>query len=218
MSYELGPGLSYVCSGGQFVFLDEHADRYFALSGTLEAAFAAVVATGDCDAISARRLAHMAVLLPSAEPGHIRPVDPSEIRSAALAIKEGRCGSLDVVRAIIDQRLAMYRMRRHGLAVCLRGLRQLKAKRQPAHQLDGGSAEPAIRAFELAKLLFAHADRCLPRSLALATRLVRSGVHAELVLGVSSIPFTAHAWVQAGDVVLNDTPEEVRKYDAILRI
>jgi len=35
--------------------------------------------------------------------------------------------------------------------------------------------------------------------------LAKSGLHARLVIGVACDPFSAHAWVQHGPLVLNET-------------
>jgi hypothetical protein len=42
------------------------------------------------------------------------------------------------------------------------------------------------------------------------------GVSAALVIGVRSDPFSAHAWVQHHDVVLNDCLEQTNNYSPIL--
>lgn len=64
--------------------------------------------------------------------------------------------------------------------------------------------------------LWSAEDRCLPRSLALAHLLREAGSGAKLALGVMGQPFAAHAWVQDGDVVLNDTLDHVRLFTPIL--
>jgi hypothetical protein len=60
------------------------------------------------------------------------------------------------------------------------------------------------------------ADRCLPRSIALALRLARDGLAAQLVIGVRTNPFGAHSWAQHEDEVLNDSVEEVLRFTPIL--
>ena len=77
---------------------------------------------------------------------------------------------------------------------------------------------PTVRAFEHARLLRSAADRCLPRSIALKLRLAKLRHRTHLVIGVKDRPFGAHAWVQHGDIVLNDSLEEVRRYTPILII
>lgn len=76
----------------------------------------------------------------------------------------------------------------------------------------------SISAFEHARLLRTAADRCLPRSIALALCLASDGKRTNLVIGVKLAPFGAHCWVQSGDEVLNDSVEEVLRYQPILII
>jgi hypothetical protein len=47
--------------------------------------------------------------------------------------------------------------------------------------------------------------RCLVDSLSLVKFLAKRGLHAHLVMGVACDPFSAHAWVQHGSLVLNET-------------
>ena len=59
-------------------------------------------------------------------------------------------------------------------------------------------------------------DRCLHDSLTLLHFLNRQGLFAHWVIGVRVDPFGAHAWVQAGAIVLNDYAERVRRFQSIL--
>jgi hypothetical protein len=66
------------------------------------------------------------------------------------------------------------------------------------------------------KRLWSAENRCLPRSLALANALRNAGGAARLVIGVRLNPFAAHAWVQDGAIVLNDTLDHVLLFTPIL--
>jgi hypothetical protein len=70
----------------------------------------------------------------------------------------------------------------------------------------------------LRPLLFTAKDACLFDALSLTNFLARYGIFATWVFGVQTGPFAAHCWVQHDDVVLNDTPENVRRYAPILAI
>lgn len=59
---------------------------------------------------------------------------------------------------------------------------------------------------------------CLKDSLVLAHFLLSCGVLPTFVIGVRSKPFAAHAWVQSGDIVLNDSVEHIQQYTPILAI
>jgi hypothetical protein len=57
---------------------------------------------------------------------------------------------------------------------------------------------------------------CLLDSIALMEFLAYYRVTPALVIGVNTKPFAAHAWVQMGSTVLNDTPEHVHEYTPIM--
>lgn len=59
---------------------------------------------------------------------------------------------------------------------------------------------------------------CLFRALLLQAALRRRGHGASLVLGVQTWPFEAHAWVQSGDLVLDDGLDHVSGFTPILAV
>jgi hypothetical protein len=76
-----------------------------------------------------------------------------------------------------------------------------------------------LRSFWRRRILFYTAYRhCLFDSLVLSVFLTRRMVPCTLMIGVSTKPFAAHAWVQAGDCVLNDTVEHVLTFTPILAV
>jgi hypothetical protein len=62
------------------------------------------------------------------------------------------------------------------------------------------------RAVDLACVFYFKEVRCLQRSAATTTLLRRSGFSAEMVLGVQTCPYRAHAWVELAGRVVNDKP------------
>jgi len=60
--------------------------------------------------------------------------------------------------------------------------------------------------------------RCLFDSLVLSVFLTKRMISCTFVIGVSTKPFAAHAWVQIGECVLNDSVEHVQTYTPILVI
>lgn len=73
-----------------------------------------------------------------------------------------------------------------------------------------------VSAFDQTALILGRTDRCLVRSLAMFSILRGHGVSAALVIGVRSDPFSAHAWVQHDDIVLNDSVDQINNYAPIL--
>jgi hypothetical protein len=71
---------------------------------------------------------------------------------------------------------------------------------------------------KLQVFLYSAREHCLLDSLVLTDFLARNGVESSLVIGVSTRPFVAHAWVQLGNVVLNDNIESVQEFTPILAV
>ena len=59
-------------------------------------------------------------------------------------------------------------------------------------------------------------DACLFRSIALFRLLHFCGLAGTVNFGVRLCPFTAHCWVQADSVVLNDELDDVLEFNKIL--
>jgi hypothetical protein len=217
MTYALRHGISYCAVGGKPIFLDEIGDRYFTLSDDLSSAFLDLANSARCGGCVLDRLIGKGVLVAATTPGPLAPTVTHEPKSSSPYITRGRCSPFDVLRAVIGQRTALTRIKKGQLSHSLDRIRRAKAK-MPSLAAAPAAIERPTRAFEVAKLFFGHADRCLPRSIALTEHLLGKGIGAELVLGVTAIPFAAHAWVQVDDVVLNDGVEEVCKYTPVLRV
>jgi hypothetical protein len=88
-----------------------------------------------------------------------------------------------------------------------------------------GPAQPAAITPSVARLVTVFAAalvwlpvprKCLVRSFLLLRFLQWSGEDAEWIFGVSTWPFTAHCWLQVGDVVLDDLPERLLGLEPIL--
>lgn len=93
-------------------------------------------------------------------------------------------------------------------------------------RLSRSRAEPGLELIRervatyahLRPLLFTAKDACLFDALALSNYLARYGISATWVFGVQTGPFAAHCWLQHDGVVLNDTPDNVRRYAPILAV
>jgi hypothetical protein len=148
---------------------------------------------------------------------HDRPLIRRTARESwfALASSEGglpatRAGPLSLCRLAWLEKRAERRLRA-GVAVGVAFL----------ERTDVGDANLAAQARFVAaawqsERLWSAQNRCLPRSLALASALRSAGGAARLVIGVRLNPFAAHAWVQDGTIVLNDTLDHVLLFTPIL--
>jgi hypothetical protein len=70
----------------------------------------------------------------------------------------------------------------------------------------------------LRPLLYTAKERCLFDSLALVDFLSQYHHFPAWVIGVKTQPFGAHSWVQAGNLVLNDTAQRTRAFARILMV
>lgn len=195
--------LAWCVIDGTAVFLDIAADRYFRLTEAENARFLAEAGTEASD--GPRQPASLP--LPSSwQP----PIERS------TAIDDGGFRLPDVARSLWVQRRVERRLAARSFSEVLRALHETLGIRVHGTLIETKRARQDIRAFQHARLLRTAADRCLPRSIALALCLARHDCRANVVLGVRLAPFAAHCWVQSGDRVLNDELEEVLRYTPIL--
>lgn len=94
-----------------------------------------------------------------------------------------------------------------------------RRKQRAGSRFDLDAARPIVRAFlHLRPLFFTSKDECLFDSLVLIELLAIHRLFPLWLFGVSTNPFRAHSWVQAGDHVLNDQPERVCRFTPILAV
>ncbi|MGV2497584.1 lasso peptide biosynthesis B2 protein [Pelagerythrobacter aerophilus] len=187
---------------GRLVFLDVRADRYFQLSSDREIAFREALDNPGEESL------HQPSIFP------IRAAWRTPMHTSQ-AIAHGPFNLADIAAAIWWQRRVERRLVTGSLYQTLLALRDVQRSVvtgvQRSEKLDR-----TLRAFQHARVLRSAADRCLPRSIALALRLARDGLAAQLVIGVRTNPFGAHSWTQHEDEVLNDSVEEVLRFTPIL--
>jgi hypothetical protein len=215
MAYGFAPGVSGCFADGRLVILDLEADRYRLLPLAAEAAVlrhfhGEVRQSGDERALARLRDIGVLQVQPGGGVGHLcrHPLpecsffdDPWQ-PSSAVAVG---CAALSVLGAMTNLRL-------RGLARTLEAL--LCSNSPPAAVLSCSQRHAA--AFAELRLIVRTLDRCLPLSIALARTARRTDGDIRLVIGVKLDPFGAHAWVQRGNVVLNDRLDAVVPFTPIL--
>jgi hypothetical protein len=87
--------------------------------------------------------------------------------------------------------------------------RNLPQRKSPISQQQAAAVTQAV---SRAATLLPWRARCLQQSLATLCLLRKAGIDAHLRLGVQQFPFYAHAWVQVGDMTVNDSPEMLKLY------
>lgn len=210
MRYGLAPHVHIALVDGDVVLLDARSDRYACLpacdareirtrhaarwwqEGPLvsELAAAGYLAPTDTEPVAARTLPSVCEVDLHMLGGDAPPLSVPDLTAAALA------GLMTAWRLSTQRPMHWFRSR-HDQAP------------------PPDKAIALARRFTEAQLHLPGLTRCLPRSLALLDFLARRRCPAQLVFGVRTHPFEAHCWVQAGNVVLNDTLSRIRWYTPI---
>ena len=114
---------------------------------------------------------------------------------------------LSVLRAAADGLLVAWVLRRRGVRPLLPGGR-------PDRRSDPGAAREVAAAVDAGLAVVPVAATCLRRSIGLIRELERLGLASTVHIGVrrTADHVEAHAWVQVGEIVINDDPVLVSTY------
>ena len=233
----LAPHVRACAHDGQVILLDLRRSRYLGVPGTRFAALAAVVAgwphpdgttqgaalqrPADIDALAAPLLRQGLLSCdPAAPRAHANAPLPEAARSlnAEDLVDSVQMDTVRVVRFVRCSASAALSLRLLSLQ---RIADRITARRGQQLAKTTGSASHSLRVavaayLRLRPLMLTAHDRCLHDSLSLLGFLGAEGWRPNWVIGVTTQPFRAHAWVQAGDLVLSDLHENVRRYTPIL--
>lgn len=218
--YVIAPQISFCQIGSRLVFLDISRDRYFRLGKHLETAFLAILSGTAPNEACAQQLIQRGVLAEaSGSIAERQPLAPLPSESAMEMTKVGDrpriTEFLEVFLLVIHTRI---RLRVTTLESILEDyVRIEEVAGTPARCTADSTAQllTASAAFRSARLFVPVKMRCLIDSIALTRFLRRRRLRTRLVFGVALDPFSAHCWVQARDLVLNDTVGNVRCHTAI---
>lgn len=213
--------ISFCRVGGRPIFLDIARDKYLRLPPEAEATFVSQWDSGAATACE-RLLADYGLRNGTADGAAAVqvPTLPLPRRSALEGIAASASGwlaNLLLVGAAIVA--ARRQLRRQPLLQVLSALAAYRAANAvPPTNGAASEAQPlleAAAAFRRARPYVPIETVCLLDSIALVRFLARRRLHAQLVFGVTDDPFSAHCWVQADDLVLNDTVGDVGAHTPI---
>ncbi len=225
MRYQLREDLSCCDVDGHMIFLDTAQDRYFKLTGSLEKAMRSFQAHEDVASTLWKDLAAARILVEAPD---------SNAHTAIAALRRPTQSAIEQPAAIAGRRLSAATVF-EVIVITWSTHRQLKTRALKTN-LDQASTyrdrktglfdtvTPTAFKDNLfqANWEFARARRyvpiepiCLLESLSLLRFLSRRGLSANIVFGVASEPFAAHCWVQAGDIVLNETLSDANAHTPI---
>lgn len=208
--YMVREDLSFCEVGGRLVFLDVRNDRYFRLPLSLERTLVAYLSPETKTDLDVRELITRGFLVKAPTISSCAGKAAQEPARSAMELSPARATIrlVDIVEVLVIVLSTRLRLRFHPLHQVLDSL-----KRTPDRSADQG---PTARApetqildaaarFRQIRLYIPVGMRCLIDSIAMARFLKRRKLDVQIIFGVASDPFSAHCWVQAGDLVLNDT-------------
>jgi Transglutaminase-like superfamily len=135
------------------------------------------------------------------------------------AERRNRIAIVDTARFSVAFLAVLLRLRLSGLASLLDWLRRRQSSIQRGHSVTTENVRRRLASFLwLRAWCYTSYRRCLFDSLVLSVYLTKASVPCTFVVGVVTKPFLAHAWVQIGNVVLNDTAEHVQDFKPILSV
>ena len=210
---ERGPGdarlgrrassLFYCRTAHSYIVLDLQQDRYRTLPAD------PIDATGGP---TVHPLLAEAVASPECPP-------PSEswFQAGCRVRRDHRVGLREILRFVSCTLGTERRLRPGQFTTNVALFAQRKRKHAAAHAtFDFDRARAQVAVFDTLRPWWPQNYRCLYDSLALLVFLAASDLFPTWVFGVQEEPFEAHCWVQAGEVVLNDSLESVSAFTPIM--
>ncbi|THF64869.1 lasso peptide biosynthesis B2 protein [Pseudothauera nasutitermitis] len=217
-SYRLHDDLSFCHIDGRLIFLDTREDRYFLLSDHLERAFDAHTEGIDLPPDDIARLVERNIITDAPPSTRSSRSSIANASRSALELSStptpSSFGAVAELFAIILRTKVLLKTQRLQAtlddAIAYR-TRHASLERRDTEERLLDSAHAFLRARKLIPI----DTRCLLDSLSMMIFLARRHLHSNIVFGVTNDPFTAHCWVQTGDLILNDAVGNTRAYATI---
>jgi hypothetical protein len=218
MTSSLRDGLSFCLLGDRIVFLDLPQDRYFGLAPGVEEVFKRAIAGDPLTARERALLGAARVIKAGDTPLSLHACQAATPRRSIFEHRCGRSRSREIAAFAWQLLRARLNLRFRGLPRTMEGVVRRKQDAAAAAVNHTGAEQVLARAAEAqhkcARIFGSH-DLCLPYAIALADLLFAQGVPAEIVIAVGMPPFRAHAWVQSGDILVNERLDIAADYTPI---
>lgn len=212
MAWYLNDDISFCELDGRLFFLDVQRDSYFQLPATLERSFLSYLAAPngggvDVGVFARHNLLLQAPLIPL--DGRRFAIDPPGKSVPETASRSGRVHARLILDVFAIVATVHRQLRTHRLKTTLVGLEEYRRERSSLTSVDGPETQrrvaEAAAVFNRIRPYVPVEMCCLIDSLSMVRFLAKRGLHVRLVMGVACDPFSAHAWVQHGPLVLNDS-------------
>jgi len=149
------------------------------------------------------------------------PANGEPTASHELALRHARISGLRAVAFFAPFffacRTAEARLKK-PLAVTIEHIAKRKREHRSSKSCSPTRKQTLALAFAALRLFYPREYLCLFDSLALIEFLSLFNIFPEWIFGVTADPFNAHCWIQADDVLLNDTKSRVAEYNIIMRV
>lgn len=225
MHYQLRENLSCCDVDGHMIFLDIAQDRYFKLTDPLEKAMRRFQAHEDVASTLLEHLAAARILVEAPDLREHAAIASIQRPSRSAIEKATSFKNHRFSAAVVLEVMAIIWSTRHHLRTC--AFKTILDEASAYRNMKTAALKVATPAtFEdnllQATWLFARArpyvpiqPTCLLDSMSLLRFLSRRGLRANIIFGVMPEPFAAHCWVQAGDMVLNETLSDANAHTPI---
>lgn len=212
MPLALAPHIHLAVLGDDAVLLDTAADAYLCVPDGRRllrpTADGAAVSPTSPDVTT--QLTEAGYIDPQAPPAPRRRADLPR-RDLGDPVAEEPVSAQDLLRLAGALWDLFWRYRGRPLPAILAWVR-----RGPPRCPDPAEVARLARVFQRAAVWLPMPRKCLVRSFVLLRFLQRSGQDARWVFGVTTWPFSAHCWLQLGDMALDDWAERLVIYEPIL--
>lgn len=212
----MNKGMCYCAVGDRLVFLDIGRDQYFCLQDAAAARISEAVRSAGAE--GAMETLRASAMVGGNLRGPLHFCHPVLLPDrSALDHGAKRASVRDILQLLYLILRSRHEIGAGRLATVLDRIEAIKSSRalRAIQEEELGAIGTLVRAVDL--IMRAH-DNCLVRSLSIARLLGARGLSVDLVFGVKLEPFAAHCWVQSGDVLLNDRPDNVHSFTPILVI
>jgi hypothetical protein len=216
MTLCLAEGVHWCIANDRIVLLDLKGDSYSCLPPPVDQAWRRRWAGETLNATDTDALAALVKtgLLPDI--GTLTPPPGTNTVTRSLLEALDTDSASVSPNAVFHQVRTAVALKTTSLFALIAAVQKRKLACELSDQTVTDTARRDIARFMASRRLLSRQSQCLRTSLALVSLLAERRYFPDLVIGVRMRPFAAHAWVQVGDMVLNDTVDEVAPFTPIL--
>lgn len=120
--------------------------------------------------------------------------------------------------ALLELSIFYYKLKRQGFAEVIRWVKGCVVSGNAKTTCRRRDIDSLLASVERAAAYFPREAHCLARAVVITRILRKWGAPAVLNIGVRTVPFSAHAWAELGDVPLGRDGSEAGNYRILDRV